>query len=580
MHRMDILYQMIELFEIKLYELVKKMKTYIKRILRVHIKSIITNFILIGLLAILVVYRPIIVEKFIVELTENKDFKVLCEYTIFYVLITVTVFAVGYLGNILSKGMALKMTEMLKCILVDKVLSYDNRFYQKYNTGEMIELLEDDIDKLYDFFSDTLIQLCINILTLIGTVYVIYNMNPFMGIIFLAFWGIVYMVIYAMNKKDESPIYVARNMKSKVSGFYGEIYDSKMEICGYKKKNNIFKKLDTKLEKLKCSEMESQKYLYRIWILVQTMYYISIALVFFGGGMLVNKRLITVGQVYLIYSYCNLLKSPIEELQYHYQNFATALGSIRRLKQVFEYKTEVSDGKNMLKNQIKKIYVCNVSHIYNDVKVLNNAELEITAGNKVIILGKSGAGKSTLAKLISKMEELQDGNIYFDEYEIKSLKIESVKQQVLYITADPQIFPAKLIDNITLFNPNIPKDMLVHWLEELDICNTVNCLKGKKIDEALDTVIDEQCLSEGEKQLINVCRMFFTKRSVYILDEAMGKITDELEERLWRLIDDFTSDSIVIYITHNSKRLRSRNNVYKLTNGNLNKNISNIKECI
>lgn len=552
------------------------MNTYIKRILRTHIKSIIMNFILIGLLAILLVYQPIVVEKFITELTENKEFKVLCEYTIFYLLITAGVFAVGYLGNTLSRKMAWKMTEMLKSILVDKVLSYDNSFYQKYNTGEMIELLEDDVDRLYDFFSDTLIQLCINILTLIGTVYVIYRVSPFMGVFFLSFWGTVYIVIYCMQKKDDSPIYVARNMKSKVSGFYGEIYGSKMEICGYKKKNNIFEKLDSKLEKLKCCEMKSQNYLYRIWILVQTMYYISIALAFCGGGLLVNKSLITVGQVYLIYSYCNLLKSPIEELQYHFQNSATALGSIRRLKQVFEYKTEVSDGENILKNQVNKIHVHNVNHIYNGTKVLNNAEIEINAGNKVVILGKSGAGKSTLVKLISKMEELQDGNIYFDEYEIRDLKIASVRKQVLYITADSQIFSARLIDNITLFDSNVPKDMLVNWIEKLDVCNNVNCLKGKKIDEALDTVIDEQYLSEGEKQLINICRMFFTEKSVYILDEAMGKITAELEERLWKLIDDFTSDRIVIYITHNSERLKNSNNVYKLTDGNLSKNISNI----
>lgn len=206
-----------------------------------------------------------------------------------------------------------------------------------------------------------------------------------------------------------------------------------------------------------------------------------------------------------------------------------------------------NENLEVFNEKISSILLENVSYKYNSESfIFKEKTLEIEANLKYAIIGDSGSGKSTLLKVISGLLLDYQGNILINNQQnLTRINPKSIRKKIGIIDNQNIIFEDTLLNNITLWDENPNLDKVKNLLEEFKI---------KKLE--LDTVIDSNSLSEGEKQRIILARIFYADFDIICLDEALDNIEKDFTKQIWEYILN-KKDKTIIAISHhfNSKQL-------------------------
>ena len=289
---------------------------------------------------------------------------------------------------------------------------------------------------------------------------------------------------------------------------------------------------------------------------------------FVGGGFFYSKRIISFGFVYVIYSYGNMLKSPLENMQNYIQSYMMAKESIGRINDIISFDDEISKGHLCLEKKISSIKVENVFHKFGNDYALQNINFEIGNAEKLGIFGGSGSGKSTLCKILCKLYEIQEGNVFINDVNIKEIYTENLREHIGYLTAGEQIFKASLKDNLDMFS-NLDFETVLSIIKDNGLEFFLGINKSDDICEKLNSELDKDKLSSGQKQLINLIRLFFSEKDFVIFDEAAASISEDIEKEYFELLDKISKKHILIIITHNVERLEKCDKILMLNDGNV-----------
>ena len=206
----------------------------------------------------------------------------------------------------------------------------------------------------------------------------------------------------------------------------------------------------------------------------------------------------------------------------------------------------------------------NVSYSYNNEKnIINNLSFKINKNSSVALVGESGSGKSTIIKLIMGLIKYDKGNILIDDKELSKLNLNSVYDNVTYVSQEAPIFDGTLRENL-IFDKKIPDE------EIIKVLNLV-CLDKfyEKLENGLDTELGEKGvrMSGGERQRVALARLFFDDSKIIILDEAtsaMDNITEKLVmENVVKQLDNKT----LVVIAHRLETIKDVDKIYVLSDG-------------
>ena len=522
---------------------------------------------LVVLLSGLQLYLPILFQKFIDAIAGKSEVSLKVYILTMYLVLSVAIYIVS-LGKDWGAGMAAwKGTDGLRKEILEKILTYDQRFFQERSAGQIIESLENDLNELENFIQNTLIPILINMISMIGIVVVFWRENKGIALYFSFFIMIAFYIIYIQQKQDSDIILKERKSHSEVISFESEIIENRkvIELAG--KRDKVLQRLEEKISKRIPLKVALQKYYYRVWIITLSLLAgVNILSLFLGGVLYFNHR-ISLGMVYLMYSYGNMLKQPFEELQMHIQNFLAAKGSCDKLADLLFYESSVTDGSIRKWDSFSDLVLEDVCFAYGDKLVLNNVNMQISRGKRIGIFGQSGAGKSTISKLLCKILEPQEGKILMNGNDIRMYSIEAIRNAFAYVAAGNLVFAASLRANLTIYNEKISDEEILNVLERMELVKYFTFMKGKNGKELLDMDIDRQMVSNGEAQLLNLCRLFFVEKQMIIFDEASAMIDEEIEEAFNEIFRKLTKNVTTIIITHNVERLKDCDYIYSMNKG-------------
>lgn len=378
----------------------------------------------------------------------------------------------------------------------------------------------------------------------------------------------VSIMIYFVQKQQSDAILKEREQATRVTSFIGEIITIKKEINVMNASNEVVARMDKVFEKLKEYKVKKQNYLYRIWTCTLLAILVVNVISFVGGGFFYSKRIISFGFVYVIYSYGNMLKSPLENMQNYIQSYMMAKESIGRINDIISFDDEISKGHLCLEKKISSIKVENVFHKFGNDYALQNINFEIGNAEKLGIFGGSGSGKSTLCKILCKLYEIQEGNVFINDINIKEIYTENLRKHIGYLTAGEQIFKASLKDNLDMFS-NLDFETVLSIIKDNGLEFFLGINKSDDICEKLNSELNKDKLSSGQKQLINLIRLFFSEKDFVIFDEAAASISEDIEKEYFELLDKISKKHILIIITHNVERLEKCDKILMLNNGNV-----------
>ena len=509
---------------------------------------------------------PIMVEKFIdiIAYGGSEWETIIYMYSGLILFLVVVKLLKGYS----EKEAALKITDKIRYKLLEKSLLKGQVFYNRYSVGEILEVAEKDIDIIDGFIVNTIIPVLVDLFTLIGIFIFFFIKNVYLGVGSVLITIAVSIMIYFIQKQQSDAILKEREQATRVTSFIGEIITIKKEINVMNASNEVVARMDKVFEKLKEYKVKKQNYLYRIWTCTLVAILVVNVISFVGGGFFYSKRIITFGFVYVIYSYGNMLKSPLENMQNYIQSYMMAKESIGRINDIISFDDEISKGHLCLEKKISSIKVENVFHKFGNDYALQNINFEIGNAEKLGIFGGSGSGKSTLCKILCKLYEIQEGNVFINDVNIKEIYTENLRKHIGYLTAGEQIFKASLKDNLDMFS-NLDFETVLSIIKDNGLEFFLGINKSDDICEKLNSELDKDKLSSGQKQLINLIRLFFSEKDFVIFDEAAASISEDIEKEYFELLDKISKKHILIIITHNVERLEKCDKILMLNNGNV-----------
>lgn len=243
---------------------------------------------------------------------------------------------------------------------------------------------------------------------------------------------------------------------------------------------------------------------------------------------------------------------------------------IYQAKNLYEFLAEKPKIKNLVMSSnepenIITIEFKNINFGYNSSQpILNNFNLKIKKGERVVIVGKSGIGKTTIFKLLLRAYDSDSGNIYINSKHISQFSLSSIRNSIGYVPQETYLFGSSVFDNIKFANPEASDEQVI---EAAKLANAHEFIS--KLSMGYKTLLGERGikLSGGQKQRIALARMFVKKSDLILLDEATSSLDNKNEEEIYSKLNNLATETTVIAIAHRISSIKHFNRIVVIDNG-------------
>ena len=433
-------------------------------------------------------------------------------------------------------------TNQLRRDLVAHCLALDLGFHQERSAGELIERIDGDVDALSNFFSEFTVNLLSNALLLLVVLLLFFLIDWRVGVIMTAFASVAFLVLLWLRRRAIPSWGESRQMSATFYGFLGEHLAGTADIRANGATAYVMRRFFLLLRGWLPSYRKSNMGAATMGQITLLMFVCGGALAMGVGAYLWSLHEITVGTVYVLFAYTDLLSQPLQQIQTELQDLQQAEACIGRVEQLLRTTSALADGANAtLPPGALSVEFCRVSFGYGQEEaVLRDLSFRLEPGQVLGVVGRTGSGKTTLARLLFRLYDAQAGEVRIGDVPVQQCTLHALRRRIGMVTQEVQLFHATLRENLTLFNASIAD---AHILDALEVVGLAEWYRH--LPDGLDTLLgsDGAGLSAGEAQLLAFVRVLLTDPGLVILDEASSRLDPETERRLERAIATLFADA-------------------------------------
>jgi ATP-binding cassette subfamily B protein len=285
-----------------------------------------------------------------------------------------------------------------------------------------------------------------------------------------------------------------------------------------------------------------------------------------AGYYLHQQGAMTIGTVYLLVHYANLLGRPIRELTQQIESLQNIGAATERLAELQRIERKIRDGPgaSMPAGPLPLVFD-DVSFCYTeDEPVLQDLSFQLQPGTVLGLLGRTGSGKTTLGRLVYRLYDPTAGHIALGGVDSQQPRIKALRERVAIVTQDVQLFQATVRDNLTFFDASVDDQRIHAVIEELELSDWYQGLPNG-LDTRLET--GGRGLSAGEAQLLAFTRVFLRDPGLVILDEASSRLDPATEQLIERAVDRLLRNRTAIVIAHRLGTVQRADEIMILQDG-------------
>lgn len=527
--------------------------------------------------------NPQLLRRFIDSAQAGSNMQELAQTAVFFILIAIASQLLTVAATYVSQQVAWRSTNALRQDLAAHCLQLGMSFHNEHTPGELIERIDGDVSALANFFSQFIILIVGNGLLCVGILVLLFREGWQVGLALTLFAIITTIVIYSMRDLATPHWEAQRQANATLFGFIEERLSATEDIRANGAIPYTLYRLHQLLQHLYRMTLKAYTMLIIFYSSSLGMFAIGMVIALGVGGYLLQTNVLTLGALYLIFHYTQMLQRPLEDIMYELDELQQATASLRRIRHLLllssteaEFALQ-SPARSLSLRKLSEpaaVHFQDVSFQYNAQstnQVLQNISFALPAGKTLGIVGRTGSGKSTLIRLLTRLYDPTSGTIRLGNQILQQLEPQAVRRRTGVVTQDVQLFQASLRDNLTFFAEGVPTGRLIDILNDVGLGAWFASLPN-----GLETMMGsgEQGLSAGQAQLLAFARVLLKEPQLVILDEASSRLDSRTESQLEQAIDKLLATAssrkrTAIIIAHRLHTIQRADYILVLENGRL-----------
>ncbi len=472
-----------------------------------------------------------------------------------------------------GENVAWTATNALRADLALHCLRLDMAFHKQHKPGELIERVDGDVNKLANFFSQLFIQLTSNVLLLIGVIVLLWLVDWRVGVSITAVALLGVMSLNYLRALTVPRWEALRQTEATLFGFLEEWLTGTETIRTAGAEPYILQKMLYLGRERWLRIRDAIKVNVFVWNLPLGVFTLAYIAAHIFGTTLFRDGALTIGGIYLIFYYIDVIKEPLWSINRQIEDLQRAAASIRRIMALQAEQSTMLDGSGVsLPTGATAVTFDHVSFFYADdpeTMILRDVNFCLAPGTVLGLLGRTGSGKSTLTKLLFRFYDPTEGAILLgssdNRFDLRDARQAELRRHIGLVTQEVQLFHASVRDNLTLFDSTISDDQILAVLDDLGLMPWLNNLPNG-LDSPLQA---DASLSAGEAQLLAFVRVFLADPGVVIMDEASSRLDPVTELKIERAIDKLLANRTAIIVAHRLATVQRADEIMILGDGRI-----------
>ena len=472
-----------------------------------------------------------------------------------------------YVAAVTWRNIAQDLQHSMRTETFNKTLDLDLSFFENKSSGRLMAILNDDVNQMENFLNEAANRLIQTATTVIVIGATFLYISPLVAIFaFIPIPVIVFGSYKFVQRIGERYSKIRNNVES-LNAHLSNSITGILTVKSFNREKKEYKRIDSASDEVKTANYDAIKLSAAFIPIIRVAILFGFTATLLIGGFLALDGQIKVGMYSVMLFITQRLLWPLTELGMIFDSFQKAMASFRRIMNLRDTNPTINDGETELLELKNKISFENLNFEYvKDFPVLKNINIEIEKGKTTAIVGSTGSGKSTLIKLILRFYEKNAGKILFDEHEIESLSLESIRNKIGLVSQDVFLFEGSVFENIAYGNIEANSEEVWNAARLSESDSFINDLPNKE-----DTIVGErgQKLSGGQRQRISIARAILKNPEILILDEATSAVDNETEAAIQESLETLKEGRTVIAIAHRLSTIRNADLIYVLEDGEI-----------
>ena len=531
-------------------------------------KTLFLTISLAVILAVLSPLRPFLIKVSVDKYIGNNLFEGLMWISVFQFGMLMIESLLRFWFTYRTNWLGQTVVNDLRNTVFKKILFQNISYFDRMPIGTLTTRTINDIESINDVFSEGIISIVADILTIISIIIVMSVTDWRLTLVCLSTFPLLIIATWWFKEAVNKSFQRVRNAVAALNAFVQE-HLTGMYIV------QAFAAEQREMEQFKSINKEHRNanikgiFAYSVFFpIVEIILAMSLGLlVWYGASRILNYGA-TAGVIIAFVMYLNLLFRPLRMMADKFNVLQMGIIAGERVFTVLDSDEHLDYNGTLVAEKIKgDVEFTDVHFSYKPgVPVLKGVTFSISAGKTMAVVGHTGAGKTSLISILNRLYETESGKILIDGHEIKEYDIYSLRKHIGIVLQDVFLFSGTMSDNITLRNPDISREKVIEVCKMLGMHDFIMRLPG---GYDFDVMERGNTLSQGQRQLLSFARALLYDPSILILDEATSSVDSESEQLIQHAIDTLITGRTSIVIAHRLSTIRKANEIIVMDHGEI-----------
>ncbi len=472
-----------------------------------------------------------------------------------------------YLLHMVVLNMSRSVSRQMRHDIFENLSGLPVGYFDRYQAGDIISTITYDVDTVNQSLSTDLLQILQSVVTVVVSFGMMFSIAPMLLLVFVVTVPITAIFTRWMTGRVK-PLFRKRSaMLGRLNGFVEEMLSGQKTIRAYGREKAVLEQFDQRNTDAVEAYTKAEANGTMTGPCVNFINNASVALVCMLGSVMFLRGKLGLGDLSSFVDYSRRFSGPINEAANIIADLQSAFAAAERVFSLIDEPQESADAVDAaeLTNVKGDVRLENVDFSYvPGTPIITDLNFHAEPGSLTAIVGPTGAGKTTIINLLMRFYDVDDGGVYVDNQEVRSLTRSSLRKAYSMVLQDTWLFHGTIFDNIAYGKPDATMEQVVAAAKAAHIHSYIS-----RLPDGYNTVLSDNgtSISKGQKQLLTIARAMLLDAHMLILDEATSNVDTRTEQHIQAAMRNLMQDKTCFVIAHRLSTIRSADHILVLDGG-------------